>query len=59
MPANAYGRDEGGIAEVILPRSIETVFDYVSDLRHMPKWWSEHQTYRCLFGRGGSGTLYA
>jgi uncharacterized protein YndB with AHSA1/START domain len=47
------------MAEVLVPRPIDAVFDYVSDLRHMPTWWSEHQTYRRLLGRGGPGTAYA
>lgn len=59
MPANACVRDGRGIAEVIVGRPLEVVFDYVSDLRNMPIWWSEHQAYHRLFGQGGPGTLYA
>ena len=59
MPASAYVRDGRGIAEVIVPRPVEMVFDYLSDLRNMPAWWCEHQTYRRLVGSGGSGTIYA
>jgi len=59
MPASASIRDGRGIAEVFVPQPADTVFDYVADLRHMPAWWSEHQTYRRLLGRGGPGTFYA
>jgi uncharacterized protein YndB with AHSA1/START domain len=59
MAATAYVRDGRGIAEVVVPSPLEEVFDYVSDLRHMETWWSEHETYRRLLGSGGPGTLYA
>jgi hypothetical protein len=59
MPATAYVSDGRGIGEVVVPRALEDVFDYISDLRHMVTWWSEHQTYRRLLGSGGPGTLYA
>ena len=59
MPASAYVENGRGIAEVIVPRSVEAVFDYVSDLRHLETWWPEHQVYRRLYGDGGRGTIYA
>jgi uncharacterized protein YndB with AHSA1/START domain len=59
MPANAFIRDGRGIAEVFVTHPADAVFDYVADLRHMPAWWSEHQTYGRLLGKGGPGTLYA
>jgi len=59
MPATASVRDGCGLAEVVVPRSLGVVFDYVSDLRHMVAWWREHQSYRRLLGGGGRGTLYA
>ena len=59
MLASAHVRDGRGIAELVVPSPLEVVFDYVSDLRHMETWWSEHQTYRRLVGSGGPGTLYA
>lgn len=58
MPASAHISDGRGIAEVIVQRSVEVVFDYVSDLRHMPTWWPSHRTYWRLLGNGGAGTLY-
>jgi hypothetical protein len=59
MSAIAHVRDGRGIAEVLVSRPIDAVFDYVADLRHMPTWWPEHRTYRRLLGRGGPGTIYA
>ena len=35
------------------------VFDYVSDLRHMPTWWPTHRSYHRLAGSGGLRTVYA
>ena len=58
MPATACVRDGRGVAEVVVPRPLAVVFDYVSDLRHMVIWWPEHQSYRRLLGSGGPGTLY-
>ena len=59
MPANAYVRDGAGFAEVVVPKPVEMVFDFVSDLRHMPIWWPTHQRYRRIAGGGGLRTVYA
>jgi len=59
MEATACVIDGRGVAEVVVPRPLEAVFDYVSDLRHLETWWPEHQVYRRLYGNGGRGTLYA
>jgi hypothetical protein len=47
------------MAEVVVCKPVDVVFDYVSDLRHMPNWWPTHQTYRRILGSGGPRTLYA
>jgi hypothetical protein len=57
--ATACVRDGAGYAEVVVSRPVEAVFDYVSDLRHMPIWWPSHRSYRRLVGDGGRGTVYA
>ena len=57
--ATAYVRDGAGYADDVVPRPVEVVFDYVSDLRHMPIWWPSHRSYRRLVGAGGRSSLYA
>jgi uncharacterized protein YndB with AHSA1/START domain len=57
--ATACVRDGAGYAEVVVPRPIDVVFEYVSDLRHMPIWWPSHRSYRRLAGGGGRRSLYA
>jgi uncharacterized protein YndB with AHSA1/START domain len=59
MSATASVRDGAGIAEVVVPRPVDMVFDYVSDLRHMPIWWPTHRSYHRLAGSGGLRTVYA
>jgi len=59
VPANAYVRNGAGFVEVVVSKPVEVVFDYVSDLRHMPIWWPTHQSYRHLAGGGGLRTVYA
>jgi Polyketide cyclase / dehydrase and lipid transport len=59
MSATARVRNGAGFAEIVIPRPVEPVFDYVSDLRHMPTWWPTHRTYRRLLGHGGFRTAYA
>jgi uncharacterized protein YndB with AHSA1/START domain len=59
VAARAFVRDGRGFAEVVVARPIAEVFDYLTDLRHMETWWSTHQSYRRVLGRGGPGTLYA
>lgn len=59
MGATAWIENGCGRAEVTIPRPIESVFDYVSDLRNMPVWWSSHATYRRVLGKGEAGWLYA
>ena len=47
------------MAEVVVHKPVEVVFDYLCDLRHMPTWWPTHQIYRRFVGDGGIRTLYA
>lgn len=59
MPAAVHmSRGLAGF-EILVPRPLDVVFDYIADLRHMTTWWPEHHNYRRLRGDAGRGAIYA
>src|SRR5687768_4832964 len=45
-------------AQIVIGRPIAEVYDYVTDLRNDPKWWSGVTHSERVFGDGGVGTRY-